>query len=234
MAEREMPKVPERATSSITPRKESPKGSSAPRNKVVKGAVRRLNATSSAVVSRGPLKFSDTRLGKILSDAATFVVKEVLIPAGKDMLYSAIRDGGERIIYRGDEGNYRGSSRSRSSRTGSTYSYSSLYDPNNRRDARGRDSRDIAPWEERNSRSSRDVNDIVLATREDAIEVLSELHSLIEQYDFATVAQLKDLVGITEKHTDHKWGWESLDGATHRRVRDGGYLLVLPRVVEIR
>lgn len=78
------------------------------------------------------------------------------------------------------------------------------------------------------------MNDIVLDTREDAIEVLSELNTLIEDYGCATVAQLKDLVGITEKHTDHQWGWESLEGATHRRVRDGGYLLILPRVVDIR
>ncbi len=206
---------------------------SAPRQKrVVTGEVRMLN--------RGPastkaLRLSETRLGKMLSDAASFVFKEVLIPAGKDMLYSAIRDGGERLIYRGDDDTYRGRARQGGSRGGSSYSYSSLYDPSNRRDrGRGRDDRDIPPWEERTSRSSRDVNDIVLATREDAIEVLSQLHELTQDYGFATVAQLKDLVGITEKHTDHKWGWESLDGATHRRVRDGGYLLVLPRVVEIR
>ncbi len=189
--------------------------------KVVKGTVRQLGA------SKGPRKLSETPMGRNIMDALQFALHEIAIPAVKDMIYGMITGGGERLIYRDDEG--RGVRPS--SRRGPT-SYSSLYDPH--RERRGVRDRDVAPWEERSSRSSRDVNDIVVATRDDAVDVLCGLRDIIDDYGFATVANLKDLVGITERHTDHKWGWESLEGAGHRRVRDGGYLLVLPRVIEIK
>ncbi len=226
MANREIPKsVQKRAEQSnqiIVSKSEVPETRKS--GKVVKGAVRQLNS------SKGPRKLSETPMGRHIMDALQFALHEVAIPAAKDMIYGMITGGGERLIYRDDDG--RGVRPP--SRRGGT-SYSSLYDPN--RDRRsyssGRD-REPAPWEERSSRSSRDVNDIVVATRDDAVDVLCGLRDIIDDYGFATVANLKDLVGITERHTDHKWGWESLEGAGHRRVRDGGYLLVLPRVVEIK
>ncbi len=191
--------------------------------KIVKGAVRQLNSTGKT------RKLSETPMGKHIMDALQFALHEVAIPAAKDMIYGMITGGGERLIYRDDDVRNR-SGYSNSRRGNGYYSYSSLSDPNRTRRAE----RDIPPWEERTSRSSRDVNDIVVSTRDDAIEVLCELKDIIDSYGFATVANLKDLVGITERHTDHKWGWESIEGSTYRRVRDGGYLLILPRVIEIK
>jgi hypothetical protein len=43
-----------------------------------------------------------------------------------------------------------------------------------------------------------------------------------------SVADLYELLGVAADHTDQKWGWRTLGGASVRRVRDG-YLLDLPQ-----
>ena len=59
------------------------------------------------------------------------------------------------------------------------------------------------------------------------------MNEIIEEYDgIVTVADLYDLVGITDKYTDHKYGWTNLRNAKVERVRDG-YMLKLPKVLPI-
>lgn len=75
--------------------------------------------------------------------------------------------------------------------------------------------------------------DIVLASRSDAEEVLTQLRDLLYDYGVVTVSDLYDLVGITSKFTDNKYGWTNLKTAVIKGVRTG-YLLDLPTPQEIK
>ena len=75
--------------------------------------------------------------------------------------------------------------------------------------------------------------DIVLASRSDAEEVLTQLCALLNDYGVVTVSDLYDLVGITSKFTDDKYGWTDLKTAVIKGVRTG-YLLDLPTPQEIK
>lgn len=59
------------------------------------------------------------------------------------------------------------------------------------------------------------------------------MDAIIEEYDVASVADLYDLVGISRKFTDQRYGWDNLSDARVERLRDGGYILRMPRAKAI-
>jgi hypothetical protein len=81
--------------------------------------------------------------------------------------------------------------------------------------------------------SRRDPYEYLVPTRDDAENCLESLATVIEQWDNVSVADLHELLGLTQSHVDQKWGWTHLNGATYRQVRDG-YLLVLPPVEQLQ
>lgn len=147
-----------------------------------------------------------------------YVGEEVLIPAAKDMIADAVSQGIERMIY----GEAKSSSRRTGRRPDGKGPYIS-YDRYSRKKSASRRS-DIS----QRARASHDFDEIILASRVEADEVIDRLFDLVSKYETATVADLYDLVGITGNYTDDKWGWVDLRGADVRRVRNG-YLLDLPR-----
>lgn len=166
-------------------------------------------------------RFTETFVGADIGTVAQYVVLEVLIPAAKDMMSDAVSQGIDRMLF----GETRGSSRSRSGRPAGTNGYVSY----NRMSA-NKPSRDgLNEFSRRpERRSSHDFDEIILATRAEAEEVIDRLFDLVNQYDQATVADLLDLVGVTSNHVDHKWGWTDIRGAGVTKIRNG-YLLDLPK-----
>lgn len=81
----------------------------------------------------------------------------------------------------------------------------------------------------RRARASHDFDDFILGTRVEAEEVIESLYELVSKYEFATVADLYELLGEDASFTDNKWGWMDLRGSGVTRVRNGGYRLALPR-----
>ena len=149
-----------------------------------------------------------------------YIIIEILIPAAKNMLYDAGSMGLERALY----GAFR--PKSRADRPGKGYvSYN-----------RVRRSPASAEYGQHTisarTRAHHEFDDLILATRGEAEEVLDQLIELIELYDQATVADLYSLVGFPGEFTDNKWGWYDLSSASVRHVR-GGYMLVLPRTQAI-
>ena len=71
-------------------------------------------------------------------------------------------------------------------------------------------------------------DDVVIESRAEAEEVLSNLIELIEQYDVAKLSDFYDMVGIDSDFSDEKYGWTNLSRATVSRVRDG-YTIILPK-----
>jgi len=78
------------------------------------------------------------------------------------------------------------------------------------------------------ARKHHDFDEIVLATRAEATEVIDRLFDLVSKYEQASVSDLYDLVGLEATYADEKWGWRDVRGAGAVRV-GGGYLLDLPK-----
>lgn len=78
------------------------------------------------------------------------------------------------------------------------------------------------------ARSRQDFDEVVMETRGEAEEVLSQLVDLTVDYEEATVSDFYGLVGITPNYNDEKWGWRDLSSSSVKRTRDG-YIIDLPR-----
>jgi hypothetical protein len=166
-------------------------------------------------------RFTETFVGAPLGTVAQYVVLEVLIPAAKDMMSDAVSQGIDRMLF----GDSRPSSRGRSNRPSGTNGYVSYNRMGMNKPTRnGLD--EFARKPER--RSSHDFDEIILATRAEADEVIDRLFDLVNQYNQATVADLLELVGVSSNHVDHKWGWDDIRGAGVTKIRNG-YLLDLPK-----
>ena len=158
-------------------------------------------------------KIKDLFISEDIQNVKSYILMDVLVPAAKKALKDIVVDGIEMILY-GSTGH--SSKRSDASRI----SYRSYYD---RRDDRRDNNR---------TRSGYSYDDIILESRGEAEEVLARMDELIEAYGMASVADLYDLVGITGRYTDHKYGWTNVRNAEPVRVRDG-YMLKLPKVLPL-
>lgn len=190
--------------------------------KVVTGKV----VTRKQPVSR---RLASVLFGADAKSSWVAVVQDVLVPAAKDMAADALSQGFERMIY----GEARSTPRRRSGllggfQQGPNVSYN-RYSTNPVGRASGLGPRDDDRRRmSRQSRASHNFDEIILATRAEAEEVLERLYDLLSRYEMATVADLYELVGITGEYTDEKYGWTDLRGSDITRIREG-YLLNLPK-----
>ena len=76
------------------------------------------------------------------------------------------------------------------------------------------------------------VNDIIIADRGEAEEVLLRMKESINSYGMVSVGDFYDLVGQRANFTDQKWGWFDLRTADIIRV-DSGFCIRFPRVQPI-
>ena len=157
-------------------------------------------------------KLKKAWFGEDVVNVKDYVIFDVMIPALKATVSDMISNGVEVLLF--------GETRGKRKKEGK--SYDGYY---RRRDDRDRDRSDRSRVS-----GSRPYDDILLDSRGEAEEVLSQLSDLAYDYGQASVADLYDLVGISAKFTDEKYVWYKGDlrSAGVRRVRDG-YLLELPR-----
>lgn len=164
-------------------------------------------------------------IGDSSQSVLEYVLVEVLIPAAKDAIADATIQGVEHKLF-GDE---RRHSRKRSGRRNEERDR--LY-VDYRRYSSSRDDRPPFPKDRdrlsKRARANHDFDEIILATRAEALEVVDRLSAAIDKYDSVTVADLYELLGLDRSYTDIKWGWTDLRSAGVRRV-GRGYLLDLPR-----
>lgn len=146
-------------------------------------------------------------------DVKSYVFGDVLIPAIKKAISDIVSDGIDIILYGESSGKKRRSPAER-------VSYRSYYDRSN-------DYRRPNPVY-----SDYSYDNIILETRGEAEEVLARMDELIDTYKLVSVADLKDLVGITGNYTDNRYGWTSIRSAEVVRVRDG-YTIKMPRPMPI-
>lgn len=168
-------------------------------------------------------RFSEVFMVGDGSSVGRYVMLEVLLPAFRDMVADAVREGTEKLIF-GDSRPGR-----RPTRPGGMAGYTNYNKP-----TRTSPSRDPRPQMSRQARSRHEFEEVLLDTRREADEVLERMGNFIEKYDVVTVAELLELVGETPAYTDDKWGWTRDEFATARvQYVRGGYLLDLPKPVPI-
>jgi hypothetical protein len=163
--------------------------------------------------------FKETFFSDSAHSVLSYVVVEVLLPAAKDMAADAVSQGVERFIF--------GEAKSTSRRTGQRPGLAN-HVPYNRITSNYQGRKDEPLNISRKARSSHNFDEIILATRVEAEEVVERLFDLITKYDSATVADLYDLVGVVGSYTDDEWGWTDIRRSGVARVRNG-YRLNLPR-----
>lgn len=189
-------------------------GKRPPAKKVIKGkAVTKKKSIGKRIV--------DTFVDEDVEDVKGYIFFDVIIPMVKDVIVDAGIATLESIFY-GTSGS-RYSSRRNSGRT----NYGKISTTSGRDRGRDRERSGVRGG----ARYS--CEDVILDSKSDAEEVLSQLVDLIEDYGAASVADLYDMVGISGQFTDNYWGWRDLSSATTRRVRDG-YLIDLPKTINIK
>lgn len=187
-----------------------------PLKKVVEGTVTRRKTPLGT-------RFKNIFIADDAKGVAGFILQDILIPKGKEMVVDAISQGAERTFY----GEVRRVLTNKTGGQNGYTSYSRYASPSQPAQQPRQDPRQTMM--SRTSRARLDFNDIILDTRAEAEMVIGELINLVNsEYKSASVSDLYELVGITAEFTDNKWGWLNLDGAGVQAVR-GGYLLILPR-----
>lgn len=169
-------------------------------------------------------KFKEVFFGGDFKNALRFVAGDVLLPAFRNLLVDSITKGTERVVY-GES--YRSRQYTPDMRSRIQY---------NNPLARPADPRtvprlpDQAPRSYRASR--REIDNILLRSREDADLVIERMIDIVDKYEVVSLAELNELLGLPTSHIDQKWGWTSVNNFSIRQVRDG-YLLELPPPEEI-
>jgi hypothetical protein len=163
-------------------------------------------------------RFSGMFFGGDAKTAGNYVLFDVMLPAAKDLIVDAGSQMIERMIFGETRRGRRGATPPQSGPQG-VFSY-------NRQFAGGQQQ---TPQISRRGRQQHDFDEIVLATRGEAEEVLEMMGELLSRWDQVSVADLYSMVGIKPSHVDNKWGWVNIQSAGLSRLRGGnGYVLDLP------
>jgi hypothetical protein len=177
-------------------------------------------------------KFKDIFFGGNLTTASKFVIADIFYPALRNLVWDMISEGSKRVIFGEGRAPYHRpfEYRPRVSYNNpiQTRSYSSYSYPRDPRDPRDRANLPDQPNRWRPERPN-NVNEIILANKSDAENVVEGLIDIIEKYEVASLADLYDLIGLPTSPVDNKWGWTYLRNIEIRQVRDG-YLIDLPQL----
>ena len=165
------------------------------------------------------------RIGKkfFSEDAKTVgshVVESVVIPSLQKLLSDAVKGAIDWLIY-GSKGN------KNSSGVG-TISYGSYYNRSGYINPTPVYTNPML----NNKPTLYAVNDIIIADRGEAEEVLLRMKESINSYGMVSVGDFYDLVGQRANFTDQKWGWFDLRTADIIRG-EGGFCIRFPKVQPI-
>ena len=160
-------------------------------------------------------KLADVFVPGDVENIKSYVFMDVLVPAIKKAISDIVTNGIDMILY-GETGRHDKRSRSK-------VSYSQYYDDRDRRRS------DDRP----RTKTRFDFEDLVFDSKGDAEYVREEMNNVIEEYGFVTVADMYDMAGEEQPYTSNKFGWTSIRSAETVRMRDGGYIIKLPRPMPI-
>lgn len=161
-------------------------------------------------------KLLDIFLPEDITSVKSYILYDILVPAVKRFLSDSV----DAILYPGGDG-------PRRKTTASKVSYAGYY----------RSERDRRVDPPSRVRSGFDYDDIVFESRGDAEAVLTAMQDAIERYGMVSVADLYDIAEVsTTNYAANKYGWTDIRDictAESVRLRDGGYILKLPRAMPL-
>lgn len=164
-------------------------------------------------IAKGKVKknYSKLLFTEDAKSVGSYILLDVLIPAMKNAAYDMITNGISMMLF----GNSKTTSSGQASSVRSTpyVSYNKF-------------SRGPEPQSRRTATSNSGLiqEDVIFATRADAECVLMRMDEIIAQYQFVSIADYKELAGLTGSYTDNYYGWTSLHTADVTRCRDGYYI----------
>ena len=174
--------------------------------KVVKGTVKTRKRN-------GVTKLKDVFVNEDAKNVKSYIFSDVLVPAIKKLIYDIVNDGASMLLF----GN---TSSGRKKTIGSNVSYRQFYD------SKVEDRRPV-------SSSRFDYEDLIFESRGEAEAALSKMDEVIDVYGTVSVADLYDMCELTAPYTSNRYGWSNIQTAEVARLRDGGYVLKLPRALPI-
>lgn len=174
--------------------------------KVVKGTVKTRKRN-------GVTKLKDVFVNEDAKNVKSYIFSDVLVPAIKKLIYDIVNDGASMLLF----GN---TSSGRKKTIGSNVSYRQFYD------SKVEDRRPV-------SSSRFDYDDLIFESRGEAEAALSKMDEVIDVYGTVSVADLYDMCDLTAPYTSNRYGWSNIQTAEVARLRDGGYVLKLPRALPI-
>ncbi len=151
-----------------------------------------------------------------------YILEEVLLPSLRDLIVDTVRRGTERAVY--GEAGYRTRRDGREYGPRTTYNATPVRRQVYETTARERGHLPDQPMRPRNRRGGLEF---ILQSRSEAEDVLEQLSAALEKYEYVTVADLRETLGLKIEYTDNKWGWTILNDVEIRQIREG-YLLDLP------
>ena len=160
-------------------------------------------------------KFADIFIAEDWDTVKKFIVEDMLVPGVKRLTVSIIKNTAEMIF--GETGE-----RDRFS-SGARLGYISYdkYSSSRRDERRDRGTK---------TRTRFDYEDVIFETRADAENARMQMEEVIEKYGFVTVSDLYDMADLSAPYTGNRYGWTNIRTAEPIRLREGGYILKLPRI----
>lgn len=178
------------------------------KNPVVKNKVRRKQKSSFS-------KFKEGLITDDIPNLKDYVIFDLAIPYLMNTLGDILNDTIDTVFHKGSRRN------SRRVNTGASYnSYGTIY--------RRTPDRSNTPAYTPSRRVGYTFDDIVIATSQEAEDVLQQMVDTIGKYGTVTVNDYYEFVGEVGNPCDVNYGWNSLRTADIVRVRDG-YIIKLPK-----
>ncbi len=168
-------------------------------------------------------KLKESFIAEEALDFKDYLLKDLIVPIIKDAICDGITNGLSMLFY-GEQADYRRRSGRRDSSTRRT-DYRSSY---NYRDDRDRDER------RRARHSSYDFELIECETKSEAMDILDNMHAVLDKYGSVSIADMYDLAGISRNPEDNNYGWTNLAQAKIVRESDGIYVINMPRAKSLK
>lgn len=207
------------ANSKMPPRMNNPQVAPADPEKRVEKAVVEGTIVRKAKKGVGKrfveLFFSGETPKSVMTNVATGVV----LPAVRDMLFTAGRDALHRVLYPTGQSGAGGSTWRQGG--GAVIAYNRYaQSPTPQPDQRTTMSHQ--------GRTTGNYEELLFQSRTQAEQVIDEMFLLLEKFGTVTVGDFFDLAGVSTEFPDRTHGWRSLQGVAPI-PRDGGFILNLPR-----
>lgn len=162
----------------------------------------------------GAQKFADTFFAEDIGTIKQYVIQDVIIPTIKNTIHTVITNAADVALY-GE------TSAPQRKIPGAKIAYDRV-------------TRALAPSPiHRNytgiQRAGYDFGEAIVDTRAQAEAALEALDETISAYGQASVGDLFDIIGVTPESSHYNYGWDTIATASTVRLRDGRYLLRLPK-----